>query len=377
MNEDIRTSWEFSLETIRKNCETFHTNTYPPEASQNQIYKPQAAGTWTEGFWPGQLWLAYLATRDVIYSETALGYLDDFQHRIDNHILIDHHDLGFLYTLSSVLPWRILSNHQGRQLGLIAAKHLIGRYHPKAGIIQAWGDLNDPEQRGRMIVDCTMNMPLLFWAAEETGDKTYFDIACTHVKQSLKYLVRKDNSTFHTYFFDPDTGAPSRGSTHQGYSDDSCWSRGQAWAIYGFALAYGYTKDIEFLEGSLRTAGYFLDNLPQDHVPYWDLIFTEGPEERDSSAAAIGVCGILELAKHLKSLNQVTKAVSLEASAEEILLSLCQNYTAARHPDSNGLLLHGVYNKPKGRGVNEATAWGDYFFTEALSRFAGVKQVIW
>jgi unsaturated chondroitin disaccharide hydrolase len=180
--------------------------------------------------------------------------------------------------------------------------------------------------------------------------------------------VRPDGSTFHTFYFDAETGAPISGATDQGAADASCWSRGQAWAIYGFVLNYVYTQDDSFLQTACRVADYFLAHLPTDGVAYWDLIFTDGStEERDSSAAAIAVCGLLELAQRLPA---GAAAQRYQAAARHILASLFNNYSTAHHPESNALLLHGVYSKPHGKGVDEGNLWGDYFYLEALMRLA-------
>ncbi len=179
-------------------------------------------------------------------------------------------------------------------------------------------------------------------------------------------ILRSDDTTFHTFYWDPDTGLPQRGETEQGSSDDSCWARGQAWGIYGFALNHRYTGDDSLLAAAQRCADYFLAHLPSDHVAYWDLEFGDGSgEERDSSAAAIAACGLIELADQLRT---GARADGYRAAAHRILDALIDGYSTASHPDSNALILHGVYDKPKGVGVDEGTLWGDYFYLEALTR---------
>jgi unsaturated chondroitin disaccharide hydrolase len=162
------------------------------------------------------------------------------------------------------------------------------------------------------------------------------------------------------------TGDPLRGETEQGHADDSCWARGQAWGIYGFALNHRYTGDPSFLEASVRCARYFLSHLPADRVPYWDLAFGDGSsQERDSSAAAIAVCGLDELAN-------LSGDAGYRAAGQKILRSLAQSYSTAgstgSSAGSNALVLHGVYDKPKSVGVDEGNLWGDYFYLEALAR---------
>jgi unsaturated chondroitin disaccharide hydrolase len=261
------------------------------------------------------------------------------------------------------VPWRSTGDRTARDAALAAADHLLTRVLEPAGIIQAWGDMRDPRQQGRTIIDSLMNTPLLFWASEASGDPRYAAAARRHTTQLRDHILRPDDTTFHTFYWDPRTGAPLRGETEQGNADESCWARGQAWGIYGFALNHRHTGDASFLEASRRCADYFLAHLPADGIAYWDLEFSDGSdEERDSSAAAIAASGLLELAAGLAD------GERYRIAAERILQSLIAGYSTAGHPHANALLRHGVYDKPKGVGVDEGTLWGDYFYLEALTR---------
>jgi unsaturated chondroitin disaccharide hydrolase len=296
--------------------------------------------------------------------------------RAEKRLYTDTHDLGFLYSLSCVAAYKLTGNEDAKRTALLAADLLMERYFDKAGIIQAWGALDDPEQQGRMIIDCNLNLPLLYWASEVTGDSRYADAARSHVLKAAQYIVREDASTFHTYYMDVNTGAPKYGRTHQGYSDDSCWARGQAWGIYGFPLSYIYTGDTELLELTKKVTNYFLNRLPEDLVAYWDLIFTEGTEqERDSSSPAIAACGMLELAKHLPLIDPSKRLY--ENAALHLVKALADNYTADSAPDSNGVLIHAVYNKPRGMGIDECNIWGDYYYFEAIVRLMKDWKLYW
>jgi unsaturated chondroitin disaccharide hydrolase len=363
-----------ALATIKTNLDTFGPGLYPPPNSHQQRYSPIANTDWTSSFWTGQLWLAYELTGDETYREQALAHLPDYRHRLDSRTATDTHDLGFLFTLSGVAAWRLTGSVEGRRDALKAADLLMLRYFEKAGVIQAWGDLNDPARRGRIIIDCAMNLPLLFWAAEQTGNSYYREAALTHLANANKTLIRSDASTFHTYYFDVERGTPLRGQTAQGYSDSSCWARGQAWGILGLSLSYRYLGDANVLEQARTLAHYFLNRLPEDLVCYWDLNFTSGPEERDSSGAAIAACGLLELAKQLPAADPLR--ATYERAGTAIAANLIRGY-AAVSPASNGLLLHGVYNKPEGAGVDECTAWGDYFYLELLMRLTRPWRPYW
>jgi unsaturated chondroitin disaccharide hydrolase len=363
-----------ALRTVDANIETFGDR-YPADTTAANRYplRPPAAGQphganvgWTTSFWPGMLWLAYDLSGDERYLRSALSHVDSFADRVHGGIDLDTHDLGFLYTLSCVTAARRTGDRRARDAALAAAGHLTTRVLDAAGIIQAWGDLDDPRQRGRTIIDSLMNTPLLFWAGEVTGDGRYAATARRHTAQLREHILRPDGTTFHTFYWDPQTGAPLRGETEQGHADHSCWARGQAWGIYGFTLNHRYTGDPALLAAARTCADHFLAHLPADHVAYWDLVFTDGSgEERDSSAAAIAACGLTELANVVAD---PAGADRYREAAARILRSLIDNYSTDGHPVSNALILHGVYDKPKGIGVDEGNLWGDYFYLEALAR---------
>jgi unsaturated chondroitin disaccharide hydrolase len=370
----LQDALQCALQTTQSNLSIF-ADRYPDDTTENNVYVLRraqngfAAGDnygWTSSFWPGLLWLAYELTGDAAYRVVGEQHIQNFIKRIENRIDLDTHDIGFLYTLSCVAPYRILGNAAARTAAIQAAEQLMHRYMPKIGVFQAWGSLDHPELRGNTIIDSLMNMPLLYWATEQTGDTRFAQAAHTHATRLRDDVVRPNNTTFHTFYWNVETGVPMHGKTAQGYADDSCWTRGQAWAIYGFALNYRYTADESFLVSSQRCADYFLAQLPTDHIAYWDLVFNDGStEERDSSAAAIAVCALQELVQHLPD---GAKRQAYEQAVDTILASLITNYSACNHPESNALLLHSVYDKPKSIGVDEGSLWGDYFYLEALTR---------
>lgn len=362
------------FDAVRANIEAFGIR-YPDDTTRDNRYplRPAVPGFaegenrgWTTSFWPGMQWIAWELTGDETFRDAALAHAADFGHRVREERDLDTHDLGFLYTLSCVAPWRLLGDEQARASALAAADHLMTRYLPSAGIIQAWGDLADPAQRGRTIIDSLMNMPLLTWAAEQTGDARYSDVVARHTAELRQRILRPDGSTFHTFYWDAETGEPLRGATEQGAFDDSCWARGQAWGIYGFAMNHRATGDASLLDASRTCAEYFLAHLPADGVPYWDLVYDDDADApRDSSSGAIAVCGLFELAAV-----DPEGAAHWRAAAERILASLIARYTPARAEDADTVLLHSVYDLPKNVGVDEGTLWGDYFYLEALARAA-------
>ncbi|MEU8376528.1 glycoside hydrolase family 88 protein [Micromonospora sp. NPDC048894] len=363
-----------AVRTVDANIVTFGDR-YPADTTDADRYplRPPSAGQpeganvgWTTSFWPGMLWLAHDLTGDDRHLRAAVSHVDSFVSRMNHGVDLDTHDLGFLYTLACVNPARRTGDPQARDAALAAADHLMTRVLEPAGIIQAWGDLDDPRQRGRTIIDSLMNTPLLFWAGHTTGDDRYAAAARRHTAQLRRHILRPDGTTFHTFYWDPDSGVPLRGETEQGHADHSCWARGQAWGIYGFSLNHRHIGDPALLAAASACADRFLAHLPADHVAYWDLEFGDGSgQERDSSAAAIAVCGLLELADNL---TDPASAGRYRTAAAEILRSLIDHYSTGGHPGSNALILHGVYDKPKGVGVDEGTLWGDYFYLEALTR---------
>ncbi|MBR3934656.1 MAG: glycoside hydrolase family 88 protein [Clostridia bacterium] len=336
---------------------------FTTHTSINGLYMPEdnfQAG-WNTGFWTGILWLAYEITGDEKYKERALSHIPSFYKRIDEKIGVNHHDMGFLYVPSCVAAYKITGNELAKNAAIKAADHLLTRYIEKGGYIQAWGNVGE---QPRLIIDCMNNIPLLFWAASETKDNTYFKKAYNHAKTTIQNIVRKDASTHHTFYFNPD-GTPNRGATHQGAGDNSCWARGQAWLISGLPISYRYTKDSSMPELFEKITNYYLNRLPKDFVPFWDLDFTDGDNEpRDSSSAAIAVCGILEMLPFIE--DEKLKEI-YRSAADKIMYSLFTNYST-KNSSSNGLLLHATYSVPHNRGVDECNIWGCYYYFEALAR---------
>lgn len=355
------------------------TDKFQSACSVNNFYPESENVDWTTGFCTGEYWLAFEHTGDEAFKTSALRQVDSFLQRIIDKVNVDHHDMGFLYTPSCVAAYKLTGSETGKKAALMAADQLISRFQEKGQFIQAWGELGAKDNY-RLIIDCLLNLPLLYWATDVTGDEKYRNIALAHTKSSVANLVRPDHSTYHTFFFDPETGAPVRGSTQQGYRDGSAWARGQSWGVYGMALSYRYTRDPECIRLFEDVTRYFVEHLPEDLVPYWDLEFTSGDEPRDSSAAAIAACGMLEMSKYLPA----DKAACYTSMARKIAASLADNYAVKSPEVSDGLLLHGVYAKnspynpiPADNGVDECNTWGDYFYMELLTRLEKDWELYW
>ncbi len=234
----------------------------------------------------------------------------------------------------------------------------------------------------RFIIDCLLNLPLLYWASLETGDDKYRIIAEKHIHTAMNNVIRDNDSTWHTVFMDNVTGAFHHGATCQGYMDGSAWARGQAWGIYGTAVACKYTGRKEYIDYFKRVTGYFLNHLPNDLCSFWDLTFGNGDEKnepRDSSSAVIAACGMLEMSKYMSG----DDAAYYTAVAKKLVKAVYDNYRVRDIDSSNGRILHGTYSKKSPyntcteEGVDECVIWGDYYYMEALTRLSNADWTIY
>lgn len=374
---EIAEAMAAAVRQVRRNLPQFTYNAQN-HSSVGNFYPAVPNEQWTAGFWPGSIWLAFEATGDKVFQYAAQIQVQSFLHRIENRIATDHHDMGFLYSPTCVAAWKLVGDEDGRRAALLASDQLLERFQEKGQFIQAWGAMGEPGNY-RFIIDCLLNLPLLYWASDETGDPVYRDKALAHARTTLENSVRPDHSTYHTFYMDPETGAPVRGATKQGYRDESAWARGQAWGIAGMAVCYLHERSAIYLETFENLLAYYLKRLPDDLVPYWDLTFIDGDEPRDSSSAAIVACGLLQMADLLEG----ERPHELRDLARRMLASLWQSYAVRDPAVSNGLLLHGTYSKKspfntcRGEGVDECVAWGDYYYFEGLTRLSREWTPYW
>src|SRR5215469_3448192 len=259
-------------------------------------------GNWTTSFFTGMALIAWQETEDEYFIEETLRLEPHYRQKVYSRWVDTHHDLGFLYSLYSVALYKLTGNPQHRDVGLRAAELLTQRFNSKGKFIRAWGRMgtDEPEFPANMaIIDSLMNLPLLYWAGTETKQAKFYDVATQHADTVLKCFIRPDNSTFHAYHFDLNTGEPIGPDNACGAGTDSYWARGAAWAIYGFALSYSYTHDLKYLETALRLTKNFVGQLDNHLVPIWDFyVPADNQPVRDASAAVIAACGIQELARH-------------------------------------------------------------------------------
>jgi unsaturated chondroitin disaccharide hydrolase len=326
---------------------------------------------WTGGFFAGMMWKFYQRTGSDAWRQRAEHYSRLLKHRQHDRAV---HDLGFIF-LNTYLPWFEATGDQRLQDVLVqAGRTLAMRFiEPGRYLCSFIG-------RESLFIDIMMNVPLIFYAAKVNGDQKLFEIAAAHCRTTRDRIVRADGSTAHEGLFDPETGEFRGESTHQGLRPDSAWARGLAWSMYGFSKCYGLTGMDEWLEVAERNAKYWLINLPQDKIPWWDFhadVTQPAPwgAQKDTSAAAIAASGLLDLARQTPT---VEHGVAYHNAALVMLDALCEpEYLAKDTPGWEGILKHGVYHTKKNLGVDESVMWGEFFFVEAMTKVAPVnKQVL-
>lgn len=317
---------------------------------------------WTGGFLAGMMWQFHRRTGSPAWRERAEHYSRLLEHRQHDRKV---HDLGFIF-LSTYLPWYQLTGDAHLHDVLIqAGRTLAMRFMEKGQYLRSFVA---PES---LFIDIMMNVPIIYYAANETGDEELRRIADAHCKTTRDTIVRADGSTAHEGIFDLETGEFLRQTTHQGLRGDSAWARGLAWSLYGYSKVYALTGDAAWLAVSERNADFWLAHLPADKVPYWDFDadLSQPPPlgaQKESSAGAIAASGLLDLAKQTKSAD---KAAAYRQTALDMLDALTTpEYLASETPGWEGILKHGVYHTTKNLGVDESVMWGEFFFVEALTK---------
>ena len=323
-------------------------------------------GYWCNGFWIGMIWLAYKLIKDTKINRKAYELCKLIEPRKNSNKI---HDLGFLFYPSFCVGYDITKDNYLKSVALTAADSLLSRFNDKIEAITALGELKGS---GLTMIDTMMNLPLLWWAYEKSGTQKYYEVAYKHAITTMQHFIRDNGSTYHIVEFDPNNEQVVRRATLQGYNDESCWSRGQAWAIYGFTFAYKYTKREEFLRTMEKLADYYILNCPSDYVPYWDFDDPEIPNAvKDSSAAVITASGMLDLSDI--ELDK-TKAEKYKEVAYKILEALSKNYLADNF--SQGILMNGCFDKPNNVAIDSSLIWSDYYYMEVLVKLTitGIKR---
>jgi len=348
-----------------------------PHCTIGGKYKLLDECSWIGGFWPGLNYICYELSGDSKYLNYAKASMPRLKRDLDRMGAALGHDLGFLFGLSFYADYLLNGDEESKQVTIQAADTLMERYRSKGDYFQAWDVFESEEHAAffaenttRMIVDCMYNMPLLYRAAELTGNQAYYDAAYKHSKTAQANLVRKDGTTAHTFVFNND-GSPKYQQTWQGFADDSCWARGQAWAVTGFALAYKFTKDESFLRTSEACAEVFLRDVEPDMIPKWDLsLHGDTAQPTDTSAAAIAACGMMDL-------YDLTGKTEYKDAAQKILCSLYENYSSKDMPEYEGLIGGATGHKPLEVDVDCSLIYGDYYFAELAARLLEKTKTYW
>lgn len=388
-----RQSWAVSVaEKIKKK--------YPEIVKRNKGKMPYTAvngsfddltdknvGWWTNGFYGGMLWQLYHVTGQQDYREAAEELENKLNAVLMNYSSMDH-DSGFRFLLTAVADFRITGREASKNRGLLAAANLAGRFNPKGDYIRAWNDDGNGSNAGLAIIDCMMNLPLLYWASEITNDARFYNIAILHANTAMKYFIRENGSARHIVEFNPKSGEFVQDFGGQGYEKGSSWSRGQAWALYGFTLSYLYTGDGNYLDTARHIASYFISNIPDSGLIPVD--FCQPPESvlEDSTAGAIAASGLLLLSQVLSGRRELAggrKNLFTEAAWEEAETAENAALKLLKALDENCC----SWGSDRDELVEKCTAafhdekhefpiiYGDYYFIEAIFRLTGEELFVW
>ncbi len=362
LQEKCLRTMDFAAAQLRHLIET-HPDTFPMYTQNGKWQHGGEAWTnWCEGFLGGQLWLLYQHTGEDYWREKAEHYSRHVEHRKSDRNV---HDLGFLFW-STWRRWYEFTGDEAINDVIIEAGQTMGkRFKEKGQYLRSF--VADDS----LFIDIMMNVGIIFYAADETGDDALWKLVNQHCLTTRRYLVRGDGSTSHEGLFNLESGEFIRQSTHQGWRDDSSWARGLAWSLYGFGTVYGMTGDPRYLQTAQANANFYMERTPDHGVPPndWDETNPQNPYE--SSAAAIAASGLINLSRLT---GDAALARLYENYAYQIMDTLTEpEFLAIETPGWEGILKHGMYHERKGLGVNESVMWGDYFFLEAVSKVLGYE----
>ncbi len=318
---------------------------------------------WTSGFYPGILWYAYDVTGNERWKNEAIKRTEVFE---DFKNITEHHDIGFMMFPAYGNGYEIGGKKEYKDILLTSAASLASRFNPNVGTIRSWSNKMHPRWKQHItIIDNMLNLELLFWAAKNGGDKKFYDIAVKHAETTMKNHFRKDLTSWHVLEYDSINGNVLNRHTKQGFADDSRWSRGQAWGVYGYTMVYKETKDKKFLNFAQKLADKYISLLPEDMVPAWDFDVQNNPkEEKDASAAAIVASALMDLSTFVD--NKTDQERYFNAGVKMLKSLGSEKYSAVGKADS--FLLHSTGAKSLGHEIDVALIYADYYFIEALSR---------
>ena len=338
---------------------------FPRSIDSSGMLVTNESGWWTSGFFPGSLWYLYEYSNDPELKQTAIQKTGKLEREKFN---VWDHDIGFKMYCSYGNKLRLTNDSSAIPILLTSAQTLSKRFDNTVGCIRSWGSIKDRKEY-LVIIDNMMNLELLFWATKQTGDSSFYHIAVSHADKTLANHFRPDGSSYHVLVYDPANGKVLQKRTAQGYSDESSWSRGQAWGLYGYTMSYRETGLKRYLEQAQKIADFIVNhpNLPEDKIPYWDFNDPEIPDTyRDASAGAIIASALLDLANYVNSDDRERYL----STAEMIISSLSSDkYRSSLHTNGNFLIMHGVGDLPKGSEVDVPLSYSDYYYLESILRY--------
>ena len=357
---------------IEKSGEILNPRTIDEEGNIHYI----PIDDWCSGFFPGNIWYTYELTGDKKWLPLAEKYteaLDSVQY------LTWHHDVGFMIGSSYLNGYRFANKEEYKPVIIQTARSLSTRFRPNPGVIQSWdADKGWQAKRGwkcPVIIDNMMNLEMLFWASEQTGNSKYRDIAIAHADKTLKNHFRENMTSYHVVSYSVPSGKVESKGTFQGYADSSAWARGQAWGVYGYTMCYRFTKNPVYLEAAHKIARFIMENRPSgnDYIPYWDYDAPDIPNApRDASAAAVTASALLELYAYTE--DQSLSDAYIEY-AENILKQLSSpDYLAKENENKGFILMHSVGSFPHDSEVDVPLNYADYYYLEAMKRYKDLKK---
>lgn len=337
-------------------------NLVSPRTVEKGQFKMVVSKDWTSGFFPAELWYFYEYTKDKKWLDLAKKYTQDIKKEQFNK---GTHDLGFMIYCPFGNGYKITKDTAYRSVIIQAAKSLSTRFNKTAGVLKSW-DHNGDKWKFPVIIDNMMNLELLFEATKFTGDSSFYKIAISHADNTIKNHFRTDFSSYHVIDYDTtQNGKVLQKLTAQGYSNESAWARGQAWALYGYTMCFRETKKQTYLEQADGIANFILSSkiTPEDGIPYWDYNDPKIPNvSRDASAASITASALYELAKYSKNGKQY------KAAADKILLSLSTKYISKPGDNYGFILEHSTGHLPAKSEIDVPINYADYYYLEALLR---------
>lgn len=350
---------------------TDETGSYDDRSDERICWNPDdGLNWWTNGFWGGIMWLLYRDTGEETYAEIARAAEKKLEKCFTTFSGL-HHDVGFMYLPTSVVHYRLTGDAEARRNAMHAANLLAGRFNPAGRFIRAWNESGGKDVRGWAIIDCMLNISLLYWASQESGDPRFRQIAVMHADTALKNFIRADGSVCHIVEFDPETGERIKSHGGQGYGHGSSWTRGQGWAVYGFANSYAHTGQQKYLDAAKRVAHYCIANLRENGIVPVDFRQPPEPAWEDSCGACIIASGLLEIARfvpenerelYVRPAVRILKAIAqTRADWSRDCDAIVQNCTAAYHDEKHHFSM----------------VYADYFFIEALYKLYGQENIIW